>query len=148
MLTKGCLWTAQGALECASSEQVSIKQKQVTEHYVDSATSYSINVFMYDSNSTLIKQRILVNLDPKRSQYILMDSPNREEEYNKPVKIKITDMTNYHDTNMKELELLLEQAEERAIPIYFSDKQGLDNIYYRTAEVELKKYKGFTLSFK
>lgn len=151
-----CTWTSQGAMECYKqvgppNRNHKPKLNNTKETFVG-GFAYSFNVFLYNSKDNLISKNMYAHVSPSVDPMILQKKPTNYDLYGDDMKLVITDVTLYNnfgsDFRPLPLQLLIEvDKNSKPIPVVFSDKPALDNVHYRTAEINLNSYKGFSLYF-
>jgi hypothetical protein len=156
-----CTWTAQGNIECdtrshshslsQSQSQSRIKHTNIIESFGNEFL-YSFNVFLYDSKQNTVAKHIFINVAPSKSMLILQIRPTSTDMIGDNMRLVITDVTMYINTMIDNrplpLGILLEvDPRTKPIPVVFSDKPPVDNVYYRTAEINISSYNGFKLYF-
>jgi hypothetical protein len=148
-----CVWTCQGNLDCYDNRLDKKHSIQHLEHFSSpskqTSPMYSFNVMVYDDADNVLAKHVFNNISTSTASMILQLRPTNYEQYGDNVKVVITDVTLYATGNAyrpKPLSLLIEiDKNTKPIPIRFSDMPKLSNIYYRTAEISLASYKGFSL---
>lgn len=149
---KNCKWTCQGEFVCSGEKQVHPTSN--IEHFVQYSSdsyfrSYSFNVFLYTSQNELIEKHMFTNIVPEKRPLLKIMRPTDVQMYGDKVILKITDVTNYESRpSLRPLKLnIITNARSAPIPVTFSPRHPISNIYYRTAEIPITGYNGFDLQF-